>query len=121
MTPAQLEEVFARLRQLAVNGYAPNTREYNRRRGALPTAEALYQRGYLWSALTRQAGLRPHPPSESGRDERLDAEIRRMATAAEPARPATWPLFGIPTRTTVRECYQDGTLIRTTTRYYSLR
>jgi len=121
MTPAQLEEVFARLRQLAVNGYAPSKLEYNRQRGALPSAGALYQRGYPWSTLTRQAGLRPHPPSESGRDERLDAEIRRMAAAAEPARPATWPLFGIPSRTVVRERYRDGTLIRTTTRYYSLR
>jgi len=122
----RIEEVCAKLRELACDGYAPSQHVYNRHRGDLIATSSLLKRGHSWRSLAIEAGLRPARrglvgTQHTARDERLDIEIQRMAAAAEPARPSTWPLFGIHTRTVVRERQVNGALMRTTYEYYSLR
>ena len=125
-----LDQVIARIQELAVDGYAPGIRTYDRQRGpGLPGYPTLVYHGYSWPELVELAGLEPAkrggpPGSRPNRInfEAADAEVRHRLATAEPPRPATWPLFGIPTRTEV--CIgqlPDGTPVRVTRQYYSLR
>ena len=125
-----LDQVVARIQELAVDGVAPGFRTYNAQRGpGLPAHATLADHGYSWMQLIELAGLEPakrggQPGSRQYRInfEAADAEVRHRLATAEPPRPATWPLFGIPTRTEV--CIgqlPDGTPVRVTRQYYSLR
>src|SRR5690606_13288743 len=54
--------------------------------------------------------------------EETEAYIRNAFATAEPPRPSTWPLFGIPTRTeNFRGRLPDGTVVQVTRQYYCLR
>ena len=130
-----LEQVIARIRELATNGVAPGFRTYNAQRGpGLPAHATLADHGYSWMQLIELAGLEPAkrggPPGNtnatgaqrSARFAALDPEVRQLFATAQPPRPATWPLVGIPTLTEV--CIgqlPDGTPVRVTRQYYSLR
>ena len=130
-----LDQVIARIRELATNGVAPGFRTYNAQRGpGLPAHATLADHGYSWTQLVELAGLEPAkrggPPGNrngtgaqrSARFATLDTEVRQMFATAEPPRPATWPLFGIPTRTEIRfGQLPDGTPVRVTRQYFSLR
>lgn len=125
-----LDQVVARIQELAVDGYAPGFRTYNAQRGpGLPTHATLADHGYSWMQLIELAGLEPakrggQPGSRQNRInfEAADAEVRHRLATAEPPRPATWPLFGIPTRQEVSTGrLPDGTLVRVYRYYYSLR
>ena len=130
-----LAQVIARIQELAVDGYAPGFRTYNAQRGpGLPAHATLADHGYSWMQLIELAGLEPAkrggPPGNtnatgaqrSARFATLDADVQQMFATAEPPRPATWPLFGIPTKTEIRfGQLPDGTPVRVTRQYYSLR
>ena len=130
-----LAQVIARIQELAVDGYAPGFRTYNAQRGpGLPAHATLADHGYSWMQLIELAGLEPAkrggPPGNtnatgaqrSARFATLDTEVRQMFATAEPPRPDTWPLQGIPTREEIRTGWlPDGTLVRVYRYYYSLR
>ena len=125
-----IDDVIARLRELAQNGHAPGVRAWNRQRGPdLPIYETLSAHGHDWHHLCELAGLEPAkrggPPGSRGPTvpfEEVDAEVRHRLATAEPPRPASWPLFGIPTRQEVKiGQLPDGTPVRVTRQYYSLR
>ena len=125
-----LDQVIARIQELATNGVAPGFRTYNAQRGpGLPAHATLAEHGYNWMQLIELAGLEPAkrggpPGSRPNRInfEAADAEVRHRLATAEPPRPATWPLFGIPTKTEIRfGQLPDGTPVRVTRQYYSLR
>lgn len=128
-------DVIARLRELATDGRAPSVRTWNSERGPdLPRYEWIGRAGLDWAQLIEAAGL--EPPQRGGqpgntnatmaqRVERfanLDAHVRQMFATAEPPRPESWPLCGIPTREEIKTGYlPDGTLVRVYRYYYSLR
>ncbi len=123
-----LDQVIARIQELAVDGYAPGIRTYDQQRGpGLPGYPTLVYHGYSWPQLVELAGLEPAkrggpPGSRPNRInfEAADAEVRHRLATAEPPRPATWPMAAIPTRTEV--CIgqlPDGTPVRVTRQYYS--
>ena len=125
-----IDDVLARMRELAQNGHAPGVRAWNRQRGPdLPIYETLSAHGHNWLDLCELAGLEPAkrggPPGSPGRIvsfEAADAEVRHRLATAEPPQPNSWPLFGIPTRQEVKiGQLPDGTPVRVTRQYYSLR
>ena len=130
-----LDQVIARIQELAVDGYAPGIRTYDQQRGpGLPGYPTLVYHGYSWPQLVELAGLEPAKrggqpgntnatgAQRSARFATLDADVQQMFATAEPPRPATWPLFGIPTKTEIRfGQLPDGTPVRVTRQYYSLR
>lgn len=125
-----LADVIARMREMAHNGTAPSVRTWNQERGpGLPASETLHYHGHSWLRLVELAGLEPAKkggqPGSRGRMvsfEAADAEVRHRLATAEPPRPNSWPLFGIPTRTEVKiGQLPDGTPVRVTRQYFSLR
>lgn len=129
----QIEDVIARLHELSRDGIAPSLRDYNRLRGpGLPSTATLGLHGHTWPQLVERAGLQfakrgaqpgnRNAAAHSARFEAIDAEVRHRMATAEPPRPSSWPLFGIPTRTETRfGQLPDGTPVRVTRQYYSLR
>ena len=127
-----LDDVIACLRSLAVGRIAPSSRTYDEKRSpGLPNARLLWLHGHKYSHLVALAGLEPALRGNAARQRHagrqvdfatVDAEVRQRMASAEPPRPATWPLFGIPTRT---EQYigtrRDGARVRVTRQYFSLR
>ena len=126
-----LDAVIARLRELAEHGHAPGMRRWNVERGpGLPSHDTLARHGHDWLKLCELAGLEPARPggapgiriASRAAFEAVDAEVRHRFATAEPPRPASWPLFGIPTKTEVKfGQLPDGTPVRVTRQYYSLR
>ena len=130
-----LDAVIARLRELAEHGHAPGMRRWNVERGpGLPSHDTLARHGHNWLELCRLAGLEPAMPGGVQGDPRrlrstsraafeaVDAEVRHRFATAEPPRPNTWPLMGIPTRQEIKTGrLPDGTLVRVYRYYYSLR
>lgn len=127
-----MHDVLVRIRELATDDVAPTTREYNSQRGpGLPGYETLKLDGHTWPELVELAGLDPAPRGSAAQIRRahrvrafdaVDAHVRQLMATAEPPRPNTWPLFGIPTRTEVRiGQLPDGTPVRVIRQYYSLR
>ena len=125
-----LDQVIARIQELATNGYAPGFRTYNAQRGpGLPAHATLADHGYSWMQLIELAGLEPAkrggpPGSRPNRInfEAADAEVRHRLATAEPPRPDAWPMQGIPTREEIRTGWlPDGTFVRVYRYYYSLR
>ena len=121
-----LDQVIARIQELAVDGYAPGFRTYNAQRGpGLPAHATLADHGYSWMQLVKLAGL--EPAKRGGQPGNTNATLakrsaRFAALDAEPPGPATWPMAAIPTRTEV--CIgqlPDGTPVRVTRQYFSLR
>lgn len=137
MTPLgyTIDQVVARLQELSVDGVPPSVRTWNRKRGAgMPGYETLFYHGYIWPQLIEAAGL--ELPKRGGRPGNtnttsavraarfaaMDAEVEQMAATAEPPRPDAWPLAAIPTRTEIRfGQLPDGTPVRVTRQYFSLR
>ena len=130
-----LDQVIARIQELAVDGYAPGIRTYDRQRGpGLPGYPTLVYHGYSWPQLVELAGLEPAKrggplgnrnatgAQRSARFATLDTEVRQMFATAEPPRPDAWPMQGIPTREEIRTGWlPDGTFVRVYRYYYSLR
>ena len=133
-----MEQVIRRLQELVdAEGYAPSKDRWDEQRGdTLPSALTIVKHGYLWADLVERAGLKRSPPGnrpgskppgrvhfqEKPVPEETEAFIRNAFATAEPPRPSTWPLSGIPTRTqTFRGRLPDGTEVQVTRQYYSLR
>ena len=132
-----IDAAVARIQELAVDGIAPPRSIYAVRHNQAPGVGWLHKNKIDYGDLCAMAGLRRSNKSLAAADARrfrqrrlsnasvppaTEAEIERMSTAAAPPEPRTWPLFGIPTRTeTVISRLDDGTAIRTTRQYYSLR
>lgn len=136
--PIDTEAVIAWIKQKSTeDGIGPSRVMYDKTRPAgLPGAATLQRHGYTWRRLLLAAGVEMRqlgrPPIGDGATflraypgmipPTVEAEIQHMHDHAEPARPASWPLFGIPTRceTFIGRC-PDGTTVRCTRQYISLR
>lgn len=132
LKPWTVEQVIERLQELAIDGEAPSRQRYDAQRGDLPICRTLEKLGHSWADLVAAAGLRRTGPGNkpgSGKGFRVvdtpaetEAFIRNAFATAEPPRPSSWPLFGIPTKTeTFRGRLPNGKAVQVTRQYYSLR
>ena len=102
-TAEEIEESVRRavqaVQRLAVGGVAPRVRDYSLLRDAGPSVETLSKYGLRYSDVVKRAGLRPAALGPGGKvPAAVEEEVQHRFATAEPAAPATWPLFGIPTR-----------------------
>ncbi len=133
-----LEPVLQWIRDNTVDGIGPARSMYHSAAAklGLPSYSSLQLRKWTWPALCAKAGVERRqvgrPPIYTGSQflrrypgavpASVEEEIDLMKEHAEPPRPATWPLFGIPTRTeTFVVAVSDDTAIRCTRSYYSIR
>lgn len=121
-----MNDLLACLRELAEDGMIPTCDTYDRRRKTwLPSVSTLMRQGYLWHELAAEAGLKARPSraiSEDRKLDRLESEVQKMFAEAEPPVQDSWPINGIPTRTVVHDSIRpDGSVLRTTRQYCSLR
>jgi len=121
-----MSDLLACLCELAEDGMIPTCDTYERRRKTwLPSVSALMRQGYLWHELAAKAGLKARPSraiSEDRKLDRLESEVQKMFAEAEPPVQDSWPINGIPTRTVVHDSIRpDGSVLRTTRQYCSLR
>lgn len=99
-----VERAVAEVQRMAVGGVAPRVRDYSLLREDGPSVETLSKYGLRYSDLVKRAGLRPAALGPGGRvPAAVEEEVRHRMETAEPPRPASWPLFGIPTRRRVIE------------------
>ncbi len=119
-----LDQVVARIRELSRNGMAPSVRTYDQQRGpGLPGYPTLVYHGYSWPELVELAGLEPAKRGgQPGNTNATGAQRSARFATAEPPRPDAWPMAAIPTRTEIRfGQLPDGTPVRVTRQYFSLR
>src|SRR5690606_5726361 len=130
--PIDLEPVLQWIRDNSTDGIGPARSMYHNSAAAklgLPSYSSLQLRKWTWPALCARAG---RPPTHTGSQflrrypgavpASVEEEIDLMKEHAEPPRPASWPLFGIPTRTeTFVVAVSDDIAIICTRSYYSIR
>ncbi len=133
-----LEPVLEWIRENSTDGIGPARSMYHSAAAklGLPSYSSLQLRKWTWPALCAKAGVERRqvgrPPIHTGSQflrrypgavpTSVEEEIDPMKEHAEPPRPASWPLFGIPTRTeTFVVAVSDDTAIRCTRSYYSIR
>ena len=136
--PIDLEPVLQWIRDNSIDGIGPERSMYHSAAAAagLPSYSSLQLRKWTWPALCKLAGVERRqvgrPPIHTGAQflraypgavpTTVEEESDLMKANAEPPTPATWPLFGIPTKTeTFVVAITDDTAIRCTRQYYSLR
>lgn len=99
-----VQRAVAEVQRMAVGGVAPRVRDYMLLREDGPGVETLAKYGVRYSDLVRRAGLRPAQLGPGGRvPAAVEEEVRHRMENADPPAPASWPLFGIPTRRRVLE------------------
>ena len=131
-----MDAIFDWLRDHANGDHAPSRTLYDAEHGDLPGFSSLQRRGWTWNRLIAAAGLLPpekgRPPVRPGAQflranpgmapASVDEEVEQMRLRAEPPVPDSWPLFGIPTKVeTFIGRFRDGTPVRCTRHYFSLR
>ncbi len=108
-------------------GYAPTVAEYTKifANAGWPSINTLAAYGYRWKKLVALAGCenrKRHSGSEIKQVERINAIVSEMQQKAEPPRVDYWPMQAIPTKT-IEKIWEspDGSIIKTTIEYKSLR
>ena len=136
--PIDIEPVLQWNRDNSTDGIGPARSMYHTAasRAGLPSYSTLLLRKWTWPRLLSLAGVERRqngrPPKSDGAQflrsfpgaipATVEEEIQYMHDHAEPPTPATWPLFGIPTKPeTFVVAITDDTAIRCTRSYYSLR